>query len=699
MLKLVHRSLLKRMNSSLIKGLELESEKQLEIPILESDINQLYEALTAPVATTIGPESQKHLKLSQSYLERLKVNFKDTDRALQSSLTERNDKLAVMLKKPNLAMITELIHVNALAKNQENAVKAFDAIKQNGLEPDIVAYNHLLNAHASVNDSQKAFEVYELIKKESEPDLVTYSTLIKLLVNTKQLHKAFELYAAMKKKKIHPNQIVFTTLIKGCIQFSQIDRAWKTFNHMRSEIERPDSIAFTLMIYACSKTQDAERALDLFQEMISNNLQVTQVTYTSLILACGSRADYYNEAFDLLEQMIATGFEPNIHTYNVLLQIASKNNDIDRVKTVWNDLITRGEANQELQPTSVSFKYLLRTYTSALKTKPTKTISAEEQEKNIGKQFEIFKDEKKDPPSNSIFPVFSDSTHSTGLFIKESNELWDKICYFVDQKMIKMTSELLVERLDNICAQPTRDNFDKALQFFDHDFEKYGVVPTAKAYRSVLKVAFERKGDLKQKAIPFWNRFLEWDSNLEDEMKNMENGPKGLQDQEEFRLKTNRSRKVLQDSFLIVARGFARNDDLNSAIETLENARNFRQPYYLPPIKLSQISNLMEKATREADNGDHVYLQKLSELCPPVHHSPVSQVQSILKKKTIPKNWWGWQAIGIPEHERIKMVRKSQKLQRKKMDIEMTIRRRAEKSYQNRSAKESKQSTMDQFNE
>ncbi|KAJ3260636.1 hypothetical protein HK103_000246 [Boothiomyces macroporosus] len=699
MFKIIHRTIVKRLNSSLAKSLEIESEKQLDIPILESDINQLYEALTAPVATTIGPESQKQLKLSQCYLERLKVNFKDTDKALQNSLNERNEKLAAMLKKPNLAMITELIHVNALAKNQENAVKAFEAIEQNGMEPDIVAYNHLLNAHASVNDTKKTFEVYDLIKAKSEPDLVTYSTLIKLLVNTKQLHKAFEVYEAMKRKKVHPNQIVFTTLIKGCIQFGQIDRAWKTFNHMRSEIERPDSIAFTLMIYACSKTQDAERALDLFQEMISNNLEVTPVTYTSLILACGSRADYYNEAFDLLEQMIATGFEPNIQTYNVLLQIASKNNDIDRVKTVWNDLISRSESNSELLPTSVSFKYLLRAYTSALKSKPKKTITADEPEKKIGKQFEMFKEEKIEPPKTSVYPVFNDLTHSTGLFIQEANDLWDRITQLVDEGRIHMNSELMYERLENICTQPTRDNFERALQFFDQSYKNYNIVPTAKAYRSVLKVAFERKADLNEKAVPFWNRFLEWDTQLEEQMKTMENGPKGLQEQEEYRMKTSRSRKVMQDSFLIVARGFARNDDLNNAIEILEKARDFRQPYYLPPIKLAQIPNLMEKATREADNGDHEHLRKLSELCPPVHHSPVTQVQAMLKKKTIPKNWWGWQAIGIPEHERTKMVRKNQKLQRKKMDIEMTIRHKAEKSLKNRKAKESQQSAVDQFNE
>ncbi|KAJ3270571.1 hypothetical protein HDV01_007721 [Terramyces sp. JEL0728] len=690
------RFALKRFNSSLVNRVEAEAEKQLDIPILESDINQLYDALTAPVVSTIGPASQKQLKLSQNYLDKLKVNFKDTDKAIQSSISERNEKLEAMLKKPNLAMITELIHVNSLAKNQENAEKAFEAIAQHGLEPDLVAYNHLLNAHVNVNDSKKAFQVYDLIKETFEPDLVTYSTLIKLLVNTKQVHKAFEVYEAMKKKKIHPNQIVFTTLVKGCIQSGQIDRAWKTFNHMRSEIERPDSIAFTLMIYSCSKTQDAERALDLFQEMIANNLQVTPVTYTSLILACGNRPDYYNEAFDLLEQMIATGFEPNIQTYNALLQIASRNNDIDRVKTVWNDLIAR--SGSELVPTPASFKYLIRALTFSLKTKPVKTLTVKE-DKKIGKQFEIFKKDKSATPSSSIYPVFDDATHSTGLFIKEADELWDKIVQLVDENKMQMTSELLYERLENICEQPTRDNFERALDFFNKDFQKYNIVPAAKAYKSVLKVAFERKLDLYEKAVPFWNRFLEWDTHLENEMKSMEHGPKGLQDQEEYRLKTSRSRKVMQDAFLIVARGFARNNDLKNAIDTLEKARNFRQPYYLPPIRLSQIPNLMEKATREADNGDHEYLQRLSEVCPPVHHSPVTQVQAILKKKTIPKNWWGWQAIGIPEHERTKMVRKGRQLQRKKMDMEMGIRRKAEKSEKNRKAKESKQIAMDEFNE
>lgn len=86
------------------------------------------------------------------------------------------------------------------------------------------------------------------------------------------------------------------------------------------------------MISACARTQDAEKALDLWSEMIDYNIPASKITYNNLIRACGMRSDYYEEAFTCLQQMIADGHEPNIQTFRTLMEIASKNDDLERAR-------------------------------------------------------------------------------------------------------------------------------------------------------------------------------------------------------------------------------------------------------------------------------------------------------------------------------------------------------------------------------
>ena len=181
-------------------------------------------------------------------------------------------------------------------------------------------------------DYTKCIDIFKAIKKRFKPDLVTYSCLINAAIIQSDIHGAFKLYEEMKVHEIFPNYIVFTNLIQGCIKADQIERAWAVFNHLKTEIEKPDTICYSLMISACARTRDTEKALDLWSEMIDYNIPVSQVTYNNLIRACGMRSDYYEEAYSCLHQMIIDGFEPNMYTYRILMEIASINNDIDRAR-------------------------------------------------------------------------------------------------------------------------------------------------------------------------------------------------------------------------------------------------------------------------------------------------------------------------------------------------------------------------------
>ncbi|KAJ3282433.1 hypothetical protein HK104_010892 [Borealophlyctis nickersoniae] len=359
----------------------LQVGKELEIPVEEDDISELYEALSEPLAapTPSGPGAAAALKLDPHYLHSLRVRFESITATEQNALAERYSAAAAAMKeKPSLADITKVIQINSLMNRPEQAQMAFDQIRANGYEPDVIAYTNLIDAYARANDAKAAVEVFRSLQEANlQANEITYGAVIKSCVAAGELKAAMKLYEDMKKRGLPVPQPIFTTLIQGCLHAGQVKRAWKTFDYMRGELYAPDAVSYSLMIHACSKTQEAERALDLFREMTEKGLKANEITFTAVIQACASRKDYYEEAFALLEQMAGEGFEPDRITYSVLLQATARQGDVARARVIWNDIVGKMEHQEavgkpldpkyDLAPNEYTYRWMFTTYAHAIK--------------------------------------------------------------------------------------------------------------------------------------------------------------------------------------------------------------------------------------------------------------------------------------------------------------------------------------------
>ena len=275
------------------------------------DLEDLYSYLAAPAATNPDimaipngdsnnisdsntPITSVYSKLDPLYLHNLKLSYIDSTRikrkrietlyhdTLSSSNISIPDSDSFSSSFPSLASISKIIHLNALARRPRQAQEAFDLLlSSDKYAPNLLAYQHLLDAYASVGDLVKALEVFKDLKSRHHlvPDEVTFGILISIYVfinytifycltlnhssllyfyiyieacvNAKNLRAAFKVYESMKLKpyKFSPGLPIYTTLIKGCIASGDIERAWKTFEFMRMEICEPDSVLYSLMIH------------------------------------------------------------------------------------------------------------------------------------------------------------------------------------------------------------------------------------------------------------------------------------------------------------------------------------------------------------------------------------------------------------------------------------------------------------------
>ncbi|KAI8925047.1 hypothetical protein BC831DRAFT_550918 [Entophlyctis helioformis] len=714
-----------------------QADKELDVGVAASDVEALYEALNAPIqplpAALAGPASTAAFKLLPDYIHSLQLSFADTSSDRQADLDRRRADLAAQLAapgaaSPTLEQLSQLIHINALVGRPSEALEAFNHIPSVGLKPDAVAFNHLMDAYARSANLEAAVAVFAQLQAAGiPPDLVSYSTLIKACVAANDLNAAFKLYRDMKDQGLQPNHIVFTTLIKGCIKAGDTARAWKTFNFMRTEIAAPDAVAFNLMIHACARTQDAERAMDLFQEMAERGLQATQITFTSLIQACVSRKDYYNDAFALLEQMAAEGFEPSMYTYNVLLAGAAQHGDVVRGRMVWNDLVKRMheqpplEADEigvgRIEPDESSFAAMLRLYGFALKlhkqgayrvldqpaaTTTSPPAAAEAEQPTPATEpaaAPTSHTQLISVPDDTVYdyPLLTSPLLTPDAFMRDVDTLWSLIQTRDKLAALRTSPRLLIAYLRILCLSPrsARRNIthkgilDRALAFWESSKPVMG--PSMATFIPLLELAMRRPETVEQ-GTKLWRELLEWDASREAEIQRLSSGGVSAetaaqnqaavtpgerdekdmqverlsrQEMEQLREREGRSRDTMLKAFLIMARGYsaAGKDDL--AVRTLFDTTNFRYPYYLPAVHFADIPTITSKAKALADSGHWTLMSELATLCPP-STDPLSQVQHLLKMKTVPVgSWWGWQVLGVEKHD-MEVLRRRQRKERER---------------------------------
>ena len=266
----------------------------------------------------------------------------------------------------------------------------------------------------------------------------------------------------------------------------------------------------------------------------------------------------------------------------------------------------------------------------------------------------------------------------------ESNQLWELAKYFVLEKsLMDMTEELWLRKLSLISLDISKEGIEDSLNFLDKA-KDFSVIPSLKAFKIILKQickseSFELYGP------SFWSKFMEWDNHLEKNM--IQTSSLMLIEKEEIRKKSNRTRQQMQQCFFIYSYGKLAANDLDGAIKVLEESVKFRYPFYLPPIYISNISKILTEAQRQADMGNISYLERIKEVCPPLDKDPLNIVHKVLKQKTVGSKWWGWNAIGVSEKEKMEMVKQHRKYSGRNSFLEAEKRRQSHVHQENKSKK------------
>jgi len=287
---------------------------------------------------------------------------------------------------PALSAVAYSILLKGYGKQSDltQVEEVLDHARKNGVEPDVILLNTLIDAYNNCNDLASAKKVFNEMRNQSSvingseifpgfslprPNRRTYNIMLKGLANDGKYHEAVELSDEMGNSEMW-DPVTTNTLVCAAViakDFDAAERILAKHTIESSEIQsdrhsHPNVEAYTQLLDAYAKSGNMNKALAVIQTMAQRDVHPNTVTYTCLIAGLG-RTQRLDEAKRMLAFMTKKGLPPSTVTYNALISAlieGAKSEEIsmdiplDQSLTVLRDMMNSG-----VRPNSVTAAVLV----------------------------------------------------------------------------------------------------------------------------------------------------------------------------------------------------------------------------------------------------------------------------------------------------------------------------------------------------
>nr|GLL36202.1 pentatricopeptide repeat-containing protein At1g63330-like [Ipomoea trifida] len=298
----------------------------------------------------------------------------------------------------NPSSITFGTIVSALCKegNIIEARKIFDGMQEIGVSANTEIYNALMDGYVKAREIDQANALFEeMIKKGVVPDGITVNTLVagyykyrreehadRLLKDltmmelipdcsltdvyiaglcwAERLDEAVELLHTMLEKGIPLSVIAFNSIIAAYSRVGLEDNAFEIYNIMVKFGQTPSASTCASLLMCLCTTGRLHEAKELMTKMIAMDFPISRISFTVLLDGYFKKGDttgaqiLWEEMARIVSKLFASGWEPDITTYNIRLHGFCTSRKINRAVMMLDELISAG-----LVPNTVTYNTMM----------------------------------------------------------------------------------------------------------------------------------------------------------------------------------------------------------------------------------------------------------------------------------------------------------------------------------------------------
>ncbi|KAL2316970.1 hypothetical protein Fmac_030846 [Flemingia macrophylla] len=196
------------------------------------------------------------------------------------------------------------------------------------------AYTLLIDTMARVRQFDVAWQlIVEMDRHRIPPSTATFLTLIRRLISaglTRQALRAFDDIDAFVQSKTTSDD--FVVLLDTLCKYGHVKLAAETFNRNKHRFP-PHVKMYTVLIYGWCKIGRVKTAQDFLDEMIQRGIEPNVVTYNVLLNGVCRRVSLHPEerfertmrnAEKVFDEMRERGIEPDVTSFSIVLHVCSR---------------------------------------------------------------------------------------------------------------------------------------------------------------------------------------------------------------------------------------------------------------------------------------------------------------------------------------------------------------------------------------
>lgn len=228
-------------------------------------------------------------------------------------------------------------------RDEQNVKMILTHAGMNGVEPDIIMLNSVIDAFVNCNDVETAQDIFEYMKDPEykghalskyssllikdtrpEPNRRTYNTILKGLAKKGDKDAALELSQEMKAKSLW-DDVTTNTLVSAAVKTCDFDLAESILANHTATLDpnderrkHPNVEAYTELLDGYAKASHLDKALGVLKLMNHRGVDPNEYTYTCMIGGL-ARAKKIHQAQKMLQFMQSKGIQPRVVTFNAFI--------------------------------------------------------------------------------------------------------------------------------------------------------------------------------------------------------------------------------------------------------------------------------------------------------------------------------------------------------------------------------------------
>lgn len=218
----------------------------------------------------------------------------------------------------------------------------WEDIKISNIDLDSRLCNEFLHVLSKYDMNATEFMWTELLQSQQHLlDAHSFTIMIDMYAHKENWQSAELLWEMMEQEGIRPNNITYNVFLDAYGKLGDIEKVRRLWSEMIENGVLPNELNYSTMLRTYTKLWREEDARALVEEMRDEKIPVLGKNFDDLIEMYG-KLQKFEAAEACFEEMKFTG-TPTIVSYNTMMAIYARNEDVEGVKRLWDELFDYAE--------------------------------------------------------------------------------------------------------------------------------------------------------------------------------------------------------------------------------------------------------------------------------------------------------------------------------------------------------------------